>query len=101
MWKLLKVEPSEKKGKKWDALFIDGDKYKTISFGASGYRDYTLIHATNPEEAAKVRSRYWKRHIKDLDQDPMSAGYLSLFILWGKFPSVERNMKWYKKLFAF
>ena len=43
--KLLKVLPSKKTGKKYDAYFLlDNDKEKVVSFGASGYRDYTLIN---------------------------------------------------------
>jgi hypothetical protein len=101
MWKLKEIVPSENMKKKWEAVFIDGDKEKRISFGASGYRDYTLVYPLDKEEAYKARSNYWKRHEKDLKAEPMSPAYLSLFVLWGKYPSVEKNMKWYKKLFGF
>jgi hypothetical protein len=101
MWKLKEIVPSEKPKKKWDAIFQDGKEKKIVSFGASGYRDFTLIYPIDQEEAYKARSRYWKRHKKDLEADPMSPAYLSLFVLWGKFPSVEKNMRWYKKLFGF
>jgi len=102
MWKLKSIEPSNKPTKKWSAIFYDSEteNYKTVSFGASGYRDYTLIYPLDKEEAEKARIQYWRRHAKDLKtNNPISPGYLSLFILWGKHPSVEKNMKWYKRMF--
>jgi len=103
MWKLKTIEPSNKPTKKWNAIFYDSEteKYKIVSFGAAGYRDYTLEYAIDKDEAVKARYNYWRRHLKDLETgNPISPGYLSLFILWGKYPSVEKNMKWYKRMFS-
>jgi len=39
----LKIKVSDKKDKKYEAIFIDdNNKKKTIHFGAKGYPDYTL-----------------------------------------------------------
>ena len=41
--KLLRIVPSSNKSKKYDAIFMVDDKEKKVSFGASGYRDYTEV----------------------------------------------------------
>jgi len=93
--KLIKVVKSTNLKKKYDALFKDKDgKEKKISFGASGYGDYTITK--NKEQ----RERYRKRHEKDLKtNDPTRAGYLSRFLLWGDSTSLKKNIQDYKKKF--
>jgi len=39
--KLIKIQRSERKEKKWVAIFKDGDKEKRVHFGSSSYTDYT------------------------------------------------------------
>jgi len=79
MWKLHSVEKSPKEGKKWRAIFVDGDKRKHTDFGASGMADFTL---TGDEERKRL---YQIRHKKDLDTgDYTRAGFLSYFLLWNK-----------------
>lgn len=92
--KLVSVEPSERKGKKYVAVFKDErGKYKRTHFGAAGMDDFTL---TGNVEA---RARYWKRHGKDLNTgDPTRAGFLSFFLLWNK-PTLEASIKDYKRRF--
>jgi hypothetical protein len=100
--KLEKVIPSDRKGKKWTAIFCmckgesccaEGDK-KKIYFGAAGYDDYTI---TKDKEQ---RERYRKRHQKDLrTNDPTKPGYLSYYLLWGDTTSLQQNIKDYKKKF--
>ena len=47
------------------------------------------------------RSRYRKRHKKDLDtKDFKRAGYLSYYILWGDSSNLETAIKDYKKRFG-
>ena len=77
--------------KKFRAVFSDGSH---IDFGASAYEDYTQHHD-------KERRRlYWKRHAKDLrTENPQSAGYLSLFLLWGDSTNLNTNLKRYKQMF--
>tara|TARA_R110000803_G_scaffold172016_1_gene234916 strand:+ start:287 stop:577 length:291 start_codon:yes stop_codon:yes gene_type:complete len=93
--KLIKVVKSTNLKKKYDALFKDKDgKEKKISFGASGYGDYTITK--NKEQ----RERYRKRHEKDLKtNDPTRAGYLSRFLLWGDSTNLKKNIQDYKKKF--
>ena len=95
MTKLIKVVTSSNKKKKFDAIFkLDNGKEKKVSFGAKGMNDYTL---TGDKEA---RERYRKRHKKDLKtNDPMRAGYLSYYILWGDSVDIKKNISSYKKRF--
>lgn len=72
------IKPSKNKNKKFDAI-IDGKK--KISFGASGYSDYT--RHKDPER----KEQYINRHKKNENwgRDGVdSAGWLSRFILWEK-----------------
>ena len=99
-WKLESVKPSTRDTKKLMATFFDNttEKRKTVHFGAKGYRDFTTIE--DKEQALEARRLYWKRHRKDLEStDPLSPGYLSLYILWGMTQSVDANVKDYKKKF--
>jgi hypothetical protein len=93
--KLVRVEDSPIDGKKWRAVFRDGDKMTHTDFGASGYEDYTQHHD-------KERRRLYKeRHSKDLDtRDPTRAGFLSYYILWGDSTDIRRNISSYKKRFS-
>ena len=90
--KLIKVVPSKKFTKKYDAHFSDGTK---TSFGASGYYDYTQP----PHDKAK-REAYRRRHKDDLDSDdPTRAGFLSFFLLWGDSTNLDTNIAAYKRRF--
>ena len=100
--KLEKVIPSDRKGKKFTAIFCmckkksccaEGDK-KKVHFGSEGMDDYTI---TKDKEQ---RERYRKRHQKDLKtNDPTKPGYLSFYLLWGDSTSLQQNIKDYKKKF--
>jgi len=77
--------------KKWRAVFSNG---KHTDFGDSSMEDYTQ-HGDK-----KRRHNYILRHIKDLNtNDPTKAGYLSLFILWGRSTDINKNIKLYKDTF--
>jgi len=93
--KLVKVVPSQKVKKKYDAVFLkDNGKEKRVAFGAAGMSDYTI------NKDKERRERYRKRHEKDLKtNDPMRAGYLSYYILWGDSTSLKKNISEYKKKF--
>ena len=92
--KLLKVEKATDDKHKFVAVFDINGKTKKVPFGAAGMDDYTLT-------SDKVqRDRYTKRHSKDLKtHDVTKPGYLSMFILWGKYDSVDKNVKEYKRMF--
>ena len=90
--KLIKVVPSKKFTKKYDAHFSDGTK---TSFGASGYYDYT-----QPPHDKVKREAYRRRHKDDLDtDDPTRSGFLSFFLLWGDSTNLDTNIAAYKRRF--
>ena len=92
----LQILKSDNPKKKYKAIFTKDDgKTKTIHFGASGYDDYTTHHDTDR------RTQYRKRHEKDLKGDPMRAGYLSYYILWGDSTSLQTNIRTFKKQFGY
>jgi hypothetical protein len=79
---------------KWVGVFTDGDKEKRISFGAKGYEDFTQHH--NPLR----RERYLARHKAREDwNNPMTAGALSKWILWGESTDIRRNVRRFKERF--
>ena len=89
----MKVISSSNDKKKYDAYFmLDNGKEKKVSFGAAGYRDYTLINDKNnkfylPKKVDRdsVKTAYLKRHKSREDwTKPMTAGALSAWILWNK-----------------
>ena len=93
----LQILKSDNPKKKYKAIFTKPDgKTKTIHFGASGYDDYTTHHD-------KDRRRLYRlRHDKDLQtNNPLTAGHLSMFILWGDSTSLQINIKSFKDIFKF
>ena len=94
MTKLVKVIKSEKKDKKYKAIFkLDNNKIKEVHFGQSGASDY-ITH-----KDLERRNRYLDRHKSDLaTKDPMRPGYLSYYILWNK-PTLQASIKDYKNRF--
>lgn len=90
--KLLDIKKSPIKGKKLRATFVlPNGKYKHTDFGASGMSDYTKHHDQDR------RQRYISRHTKDLNtNDPMRAGYLSMYILWNKL-TIRASIADYKR----
>jgi len=95
-WKLLGIEPSWIKGKKFAAIFHDevNDRPKTVHFGATGYEDYT----THKDEARK--ERYLERHGRGREDwdDPTTPGALSRWILWNK-PTLKASIEDFKRRF--
>ena len=105
--KLIKIIDSSNSKKKLDAYFeLDNKKEKIISFGASSYRDYTLInnksskfYLPKKEDREKVKSAYIARHKKNENwNDPLTAGSLSRFVLWNK-SSLNASIKDFKTRF--
>ena len=92
----LQISESENPKKKYKAIFTKDDgKTKTIHFGAKGYEDYTQHHDKNR------RVLYRKRREKDLKGDPMRAGYLSYYILWGNSINMQSNIRSFKNKYNF
>ena len=103
--KLLEINPSTRKNKKFMAIFDVNDKRVTTHFGAEGYRDFTLMNDKNSKfyekssvEREKVKQSYLKRHAKEDWFKPMTAGALSRWILWSA-PKLSTAIKNYKKKF--
>ena len=90
----VQIKKSDRSGKKMMAIFYEGDKkIKTVHFGQAGASDYTI----HKDEAR--RQRYIDRHKANEDwNNPMTAGTLSLFILWSK-PTIQAGIAAYKKRF--
>jgi len=93
--KLLSIKKLKSGKKKYEAKFQITEKNgkikkKTIKFGAYGMSDYTIHKDT------ERRNRYIKRHTKDLrTNNPMRAGFLSMYILWNK-KTYTASLKDYK-----
>ena len=82
-----------RRDKKYDAMIKNGDNVKTISFGGSGYEDYT-IHRDD-----KRKERYINRHEKREDwsiNGLYTAGFYSRWILWF-MPSIELSISMLNK----
>lgn len=92
--KLLSIRPSQRAGKKYDAVFeTDAGRTKTVPFGAAGMSDFTI----NKDEDRK--ERYIARHRARENWDkPDTAGALSRWILWNK-PTLEASIRDYKQRF--
>jgi len=106
MVKLLKIIPSDVKGKKYSAYFLlDNKKEKKVNFGAKTYRDYTLMSSKSSKFYEKdkkkrdaVKASYRSRHAKDPINSPMTAGSLSYWVLWNK-PTLGGSIAHFKNKF--
>ena len=89
----VRLQKSNKPEKKWMITieYREGQRPKTIHFGASGYKDYT-IGATDQQ-----RTNYRSRHRKEANQSFDTAGAMSYYILWGKSRSRMENFNAYKR----
>ena len=94
--KLISITESPKADKKLMAVFQNNEtgRKKTIHFGQNGAPDYTIT-----KDKAQ-RERYITRHARNEHWDnPMTAGALSRFILWGASTSRATNIAEYKRRF--
>ena len=98
--KLVKIEPSNTKGFKYDAVFMDEEKEKVVHFGASGYKDFIIYNKEDGKILANKRKElYILRHKMREDwKDPTSRGALSRWILWN-LPTLEASITNYKNKF--
>jgi guanylate kinase len=94
--KAVRIEESPNKEKKLVAYFYDkdGKKFRTVHFGARGMSDFTQ------HKDPKRKKNYLARHggMGENWKDPMTAGALSRWILWGK-PSLRESFNDFKKKF--
>ena len=96
--KLISITDSPKTDKKLMAVFDNDGRKKTVHFGAkqngTPMDDYTI---TKDKEQ---RERYLKRHSNNENwNNPMTAGALSKWILWGDSTSRATNISSYKRRF--
>jgi len=99
--KLLKVIPSDKPTKKWTAIFkLDNGKEKKTNFGFKNPKDpkndYTLHKDADRRKRYRNRT---KNQLSNPNTTPLSASYLSYYLLWGDSTSLKQNIKDYKKRF--
>jgi hypothetical protein len=97
--KLLRIVKSQKRLKKYDAIFeMPNGRTKVVSFGAyhedgTPYEDYTMHHDN------ERRLRYIQRHSRrEPFTDPTKPGTLSRYILWEK-TSLRAAIAAYKRRF--
>lgn len=80
--------------KKWRVVVTDGEKQRTIDFGAVGYGDFMMFTASEGlESGLEHRDRYIDRHSSREDwTDPFTAGFWSRWVLWNN-PTIEASIK--------
>ncbi len=85
------IQKSHNSNKKYDAI-INGSK--TISFGASGYQDFTTT------KNDQKRQNYIKRHSNEdwSKSNIESAAFMSRWILWEK-PTIQEAITNLNKLY--
>ena len=85
---IVEFSRSDNPAKKFKVVVERGDEKKTIHFGDSNLKDYTLYIPLEREERKRL---YMARHkIRENWNDPMSAGFWSRWILWNK-PSIAAS----------
>lgn len=90
---LIHFGKSPKKDKRYVAVFRNPTK--TTHFGQPGAETY--IDGASKE----VREAYKARHKSDLKTgDPLRAGFLSYYVIWGKHRTAEKNLLSYMKKFG-
>lgn len=86
------LKPSTKKDKKYMIIFTEPDK--TVHFGSKNSKTY-LDHKDKTK-----RTNYINRHKVNEDwNDPLSAGALSLYLLWGASTNLNKNLHYYLQKF--
>lgn len=91
------LEPATDGVHKWVGVFTDAveKRERRVPFGAKGYSDYTQHHDK------LRRERYLTRHrARENWNDPMTAGALSKYILWGDSISIASNVRRFKQRFS-
>lgn len=91
MVKFVALKRSDRPEKKY-MVVLEGDagRSKTIHFGDSSLKDYTLH---NPLEREERKRLYLARHKATENwNDPESAGFWSRWILWNK-PTVAASLR--------
>ena len=89
----MKVEKSNRKNKRFVAIFNDGDK---VHFGFKGGSTY--IDHKDKEKRKNYRARH-EVNEKKFYTDPRRPATLSRFILWGEATNLNQAIKDYENKF--
>jgi hypothetical protein len=91
------LEPAMDRTHKWVGVFTDPitKKERRVPFGSFGMSDYTL------NKDPLRRANYLARHkTRENWNDPMTAGALSRWLLWGDSTSLQTNVRRFKQRFS-
>lgn len=91
MTKLISFGKSDNPDKKYKVVLERDGRQKTVHFGATGYKDYTLF---SPLEREERKRAYISRHKSKEDWTASgidTAGFWSKHILWNK-PTVKASL---------
>jgi len=86
------LEQSADPKKKWTAIRLN-PSMKRISFGATGYDDFTMHRDTNRKKAYLTRHKSTENW-----NDPDTAGFWSRWLLWNK-PTIDASIRDIEKRF--
>jgi len=92
----VKISVSDR-DKKYKAVFyLEGNKKKTLHFGAKGMKDFTLH---SPDVREQKKRNYIARHkVRENWKVPDTPGSLSRWVLWNK-TDFKSSVADYKKRF--
>lgn len=92
-----RLEPANDSKHKWVGIFQDPvtKTERRVPFGSFGMSDYTINR--DPLRRANYLSRHQTRENWN---DPMTAGSLSRWILWGETTSLQTNVRRFKQRFG-
>ena len=92
----VKITKSDRDKKFKAVFFLEGDKKKTIHFGAKGMSDFTIHKDTKRKK--NYLARHNPKYTKENWKVPDTAGSLSRWVLWN-LPSLQASINDYKKRF--
>jgi hypothetical protein len=98
MTKLISFSRSDIPDKKYKVVIERDGREKTVHFGASGYKDYTLF---SPLEREARKKNYLSRHKSREDWTASgidTAGFWSRWVLWN-LPTVSASLADTKRRF--
>jgi len=101
MVKLLLLERSKRKNKKWLVVLEDSNGTQVIHFGDLRYQDYTQHKDIARRDSYRARARAIRNKKGVLTiEDPLSPNAWSYYVLWGDSTSLYRNLKNMLNLFG-
>ena len=93
------------KSSRKDKKYMIKYQNKTTHFGASGFKDYTLMnnkssqfYEPDKDKREKTKKNYQSRHKNDNLKNPYSAGALAFYLLWN-LPTLSASIKDFEKRF--